>query len=185
MPFRQLATRDPLIVAGIDPGTHLLGFGVVGRKGSLMIAVDHGALRAPKDAGLCERMKVLARGLRALFAHHKPDVIALEEAFVARNIQSSLRLGEARGMVLCIAAELDIPVVDYPTARVKVAIAGHGGATKQRVRTAVMRELRLLEAPDPLDASDALALALALLHDPRMNRRLAAALSVRPRARKR
>lgn len=184
MPFRQLATREPLIVAGIDPGTQVLGFGVVGRKGSQLIAVDHGALRAPRDAVLSERMKVLVRGLRALLAHHKPDVIALEEAFVARNIQSSLRLGEARGMVLCIAAELDIPVVDYPTARVKSAIAGHGGATKQRVRSAVMRELHLTEAPDPLDASDALALALALLHDPRMNRRLAAALNTRSPRRK-
>lgn len=185
MPLAALVHRETLVVAGIDPGTQVLGFGVVGRKRGKLIAVDHGALTAPQQASLATRIGILAEGVRKLLDHHRPDVIALEEAFVARNIQSSLRLGEARGMVLCIAAERNIPVVDYPTARVKAAVAAHGAATKQRVRAAVMRELGLSEPPQPLDASDALALALTLLHDPRLNRRMAAALNAARPLRKR
>ncbi|MSR75066.1 MAG: crossover junction endodeoxyribonuclease RuvC [Planctomycetes bacterium] len=185
MPFEALSRTDPLIVLGIDPGTLVLGFGVVGRSGGKLQHVDHGALRADAKSTVAERLKVLAQGVRALLAHHRPHVVALEEAFVDRNVQSALRIGEARGIVLCAAAEAGIPVVDFPTARVKARVGGHGAATKSCVRSMVMLELALKTAPTPLDASDALALALALLHDRRLDPRFAALKAPKPKSRSR
>ncbi len=183
MPFESLCKTNPLVVVGIDPGTLVLGFGVVGRRSGRLVHVDHGAFRAQATDSVAQRLKVLAAGLRQMLAHHRPHVVALEEAFVSRNVQSALRIGEARGIVLCIAAEAGIPVVDFPTARVKAAVAGHGGATKQKVRTMVMRELNLAAEPTPLDASDALALALALLHDRRLDPRFSATAKPRNKLR--
>ena len=174
MPFAQLCRIDPLIVVGIDPGTRAMGYGVIGRRGRQHVEVDHGAFRPPTGAAdIASRLLSLRDDLRRLLDHHRPHVVSLEEAFLAKNVQSTLRLGEARAVVLLTAAERSIPVVQYPTAVAKKAVTGHGGATKEVVQDLVRRHLDLAAAPTPHDAADALALGLCLLFDPRLDPRFA------------
>ena len=110
-----------------------------------------------------------------MLAHHRPHVMALEEAFLHRNVQSALRLGEARGAVMLAASAHDVPVVQYPAAVVKKSVTGHGGANKELVQDMVARHLNLDGAPTPHDAADALAMALCLLFDPELDPRFHAA----------
>jgi crossover junction endodeoxyribonuclease RuvC len=175
MPFNQLSRTDPLIVCGIDPGTRAMGFGIVGRRGRRFIHIDHGAFVPPAESDAPARLLSLKNDLASLLAHHSPHVIALEEAFVHRNIQSALRLGEARGVAMIVAAAAAIPVVQYATAVAKKSVTGHGSAGKEVVQDMVTRHLDLPHPPQPHDAADGLALALCLLFDPRLDPRFAAA----------
>jgi len=146
MPWAAWRNQDPLIVAGIDPGTRCMGFGVVAREGTELKAVDHGSFRPPKKASRGERLAFLHQQVGRLLDHHHPDVLALEEAFFQHNVQSALRLGEARGAVMIAAAERQLVTVEYPTAVAKKSVTGHGGASKEMVRDLVTRELGL-DAP--------------------------------------
>lgn len=159
------------MVVGIDPGTWCLGFGVVGRIGGGLRLVDHGAFRAGAGLSIAERLRHMHACVCRLLDHHRPDVLALEQAFLQKNVQSALRLGEVRGTILLAAAARELPVVEYPTAVAKKSVTGHGGASKEEVRFMVMEELALETPPEPLDATDALALALCLLHDPALDPR--------------
>lgn len=178
MSFDSLGTRDPLVVCGVDPGTYALGFGIVGRRRGKFLAVDHGVFRPPAKAVIGDRLLHLMDGIAKLLDHHRPDVVALEQAFVKVNVQSALRIGEARAVVLLAAAERAIPVVQYPTATVKKSVSGHGGATKAAIQTMVAQQLGLAEIPTPHDAADGLALALCFLYDPRFDPRFMAASAV-------
>lgn len=167
----DLARRDPLVVVGIDPGTRTMGFGVVGRRGGRTLRVDHGAFRPPADADVGARLFFLFERLRALLAHHAPDLVSLEETFFAKNPQSTLRIGEARAVVLLAAGERRIPVLQYPTKVAKRSVTGTGSADKALVQQMVAADLGLAELPEPHDAADALALALCALRDPRLDPR--------------
>lgn len=164
--------RDPLLILGIDPGTIRMGFGLIARRAGSVFAVDYGALKADRSQSRGGRLLTLRNGLIRLLDHHRPDALALEQVFVRRNPQSALAVGEARAVVLLTAEERDLPVVEYPAAVAKRSVSGHGGAAKERIQTMVQAELRLPEIPEPHDAADALALALCLLHDPRMDPRI-------------
>lgn len=166
MDFSELNRRHPLIVAGIDPGTYVLGFGIVGRSGQELRAVDFGTFSPPRSADTAARLLFLKKEVSRLLDHHRPDVVALEQVFVKINVQSALRVGEARACVLLAAAECGIPVVQYPTATAKKRVCGHGGAVKTSVQAMVQHHLSLEVVPEPHDAADALALALCLLFDP-------------------
>lgn len=174
MPFSELSRTEPLIVCGVDPGTRTMGFGVIGRRGRQLLHVDHGAFRPPTSADAPGRLLALKNDLGALLDHHKPHVVSLEEAFVDKNVQSALRLGEARAVVMLACAERGIPVVQYSTAVAKKSVTGHGTAGKELVQDMVRRHLDLPEPPEPHDAADALALALCLLFDPRLDARFSA-----------
>lgn len=176
MELAALGSHDPLIVLGIDPGTITTGFGVVGRRGRDLVHVDHGAFHAPRSQALEQRLHHMHGSLVRLLEHHRPHVVSLEEAFLRRNVQTALRLGEARAMTLLAAASLDIPVVQYPTAVAKKSVCGHGGADKAAVQAMVQQHLELEAIPDPHDAADGLALALCLLFDPRIDPRFQRAL---------
>ena len=171
---------DDALVLGIDPGTRVTGIGFVRRFGSRFEVVDYGAWRARDGMTRAERLGDLSRHVEQLCQTRTPAAVALEQAFIGRNIQSALRLGEARGAILAACARCDVTVVEYPTATVKKAIVGNGRAAKEQVQFMLQRLLNLSEPPRPLDASDALALAFTLLTDPglRMN-------VVTPRARSR
>lgn len=149
------------IVLGIDPGTRVVGFGalVVRRGGPRLLAA--GALRAPVRLGVPERLGWIAEEVEHLLVRLKPGVVVVEQAFAARNVQSALRIGEGRGVVLASAARRRAQVVQYPPAVAKKAVVGNGQADKSQVAAMVAAALGLDEAPTPLDASDALALALA------------------------
>lgn len=147
------------IVLGLDPGTRAAGFGaiVVAPDGPRFVAC--GVLRPDPRDDIGPRLAAIARDLDMLLARLRPRVLVVEKAFAARNVQSALRIGEARGVVLATAAGRSIETVEYAPAVAKKALVGHGGASKHQVAamvaTILRRELDVAE-----DATDALALAL-------------------------
>jgi crossover junction endodeoxyribonuclease RuvC len=147
---------------GIDPGTLRLGYGVIecARGGAGKVEyVECGVISAPARQARNARLAEIGRGLRDLMAELKPDAVAMEEAFHGPNVQSALALGEARGVAIFVAAERGLVVTGYPPATVKLAVVGHGRATKQQVGYLVRALLAMRRAPEP-DAADALAIAI-------------------------
>lgn len=174
-------------VLGIDPGIGTTGWGVVepdGAAGWRLVAA--GAIRpAPEDAiGL--RLRAVHEGVTRVLREHAPAAVAVEEAFGGVNIRSAIRLGEARAVCLLAAAQADLPVHEVPPALVKKAVAGHGRAGKEAVRSAVLTLLRAQALPGsdrlPHDATDALALALTASTRMEVRRRLGVPVGRRPRS---
>jgi crossover junction endodeoxyribonuclease RuvC len=151
-----------LRILGIDPGSQRLGYGVIecgGAGASTVAYVECGVISGARGDARTARLVEIGRGLRELLAEVRPDAVAMEEAFYGVNVQSTLALGEARGVALFIAAEQGLPVVGYPPATVKQTVVGHGRATKQQVSYLVKALLSMRRAPSP-DAADALAIAI-------------------------
>lgn len=150
------------IVVGVDPGTRVLGYGaVVDVRGELRLLAA-GTVRPAGDEPPA-RLADLRRELDALLARLRPTVVAVESAYSATNVQSALRLGEARGVVLSSAAAFGAEVVQYAPAVAKKSLLGNGNASKDQVAAMVATLLGLDEPPRPLDVTDALSLALAYL----------------------
>jgi len=161
-------------VLGIDPGSRLTGWGVVELRGADFRHVASGTIvLAPSDP-LGVRLARLHAECRRLLAAWAPAAVVLERAFLARNVQSAFRLGEARGAVLAAAGGTATPLHEYAPATVKLATVGHGQADKRAVGRGIALRLGLA-APPGTDAADALALALCHLQQAPMLRRLAAA----------
>lgn len=157
-------TRNPAQhVLGIDPGTQVTGYGVVVRKGNRLITSDFGCIRPPKNAPLSERYHIIHQGLCVLLEKHQPEAVSVETQYVARNPQSALKLGMARGMVLLAATQHGIPVYEYSPSKAKLAVVGNGRASKAQIQAMVQTLLQLSELPKPEDAADALALAICHL----------------------
>jgi crossover junction endodeoxyribonuclease RuvC len=151
-------------VLGIDPGTATLGYGVVsGCAGAAASLVECGVVRCRADDALPARLVNIFDALTALLERHRPDVVAVEGLFHGRNARSALVLGHARGIVLLVAAQAGVPLVEISPAEVKRAVAGTGAATKPQVGAMVMRLLRLAAVPRPADAADGVAIALTHL----------------------
>ena len=153
-----------LRILGIDPGTLRLGYGAVDvelRPGPARPAVyvDCGVLTAPARSTRDQRLLTIGRDLRELLSELAPDVVAMEQAFFGKNVQSTLALGEARGVALFVAQEHGATLAGYPPAQVKQTVTGRGAATKEEVAFLVRALLKLRRTPSP-DAADALALAL-------------------------
>jgi crossover junction endodeoxyribonuclease RuvC len=148
-------------VLGIDPGTSVTGWGVVEPAGAAFRRVASGLVDLPARLPLGERLRRIRAAVEDLCRAHSPIAVALEKAFVAHNVQSAFRLGEARGAVLIAAAEAGLPVFEYAPAHVKLTVVGYGRADKrQMVRGVALR----LGAPRAGQADEADALALALCH---------------------
>jgi len=156
-----------VIVLGIDPGTAATGYGIVTDhsgepRGSLSL-VECGVIRtAPRD-GLSVRLCGLYDEVRAIIARHKPDVMAIEDVFYAKNVRTTIVLGHARGVILLAAQQSGMAISEYPPAEIKKSVVGAGAATKEQVQFMVARLLRLKSAPQPNDAADGVAAALAHL----------------------
>jgi crossover junction endodeoxyribonuclease RuvC len=149
------------IVLGIDPGTRVVGYGAVGIAARGPVLLGSGAIRVPASVtSVAERLGRIRVELDRILADLRPGVVVVEEAFAHRNVQSALRIGEARGVVLSGAAAAGIEVVQIPPAVAKKALVGFGGAHKTQVAAMVARLLNLAKPPEPLDATDALGLAL-------------------------
>lgn len=149
------------IILGIDPGTRVVGYGaiVAAESGPRLLAA--GALRADIAQSVPERLGWIKSELERLLLQVRPTIVVVEQAFAARNVQSALRIGEGRGVVLACAAAFGAEVVQYAPAVAKKALIGHGAADKTQIAKMVGHLLGLKDPPKPLDATDALALALA------------------------
>ena len=148
-------------VLGIDPGTSITGWAVVDGEGSRVRRVASGALRLSSQSPLAVRLARIHATVKALIAEHAPVAVSLEKAFVAKNPQSALRIGEARGAVLVAAAECGLEVFEYAPTEVKQALVGYGRADKQQIARGVAM---LLAIPEPTIADEADALAVANCH---------------------
>jgi crossover junction endodeoxyribonuclease RuvC len=147
------------IVLGIDPGTHRCGYGAVIRRGNRYLHVAHGVARAPAQAELPIRLAAIAEVLEGVLREYSPTSVAIEQAFFHRDAQAALMIGHARGVAMLIAARAGLPVAEYSPAMVKRSIVGSGKADKNQVNRMIQAILGL-DAPPPLDASDALAIAI-------------------------
>jgi crossover junction endodeoxyribonuclease RuvC len=147
-------------VLGIDPGTRVVGFGALRMTDDGPRLIGAGVLRTSASADIALRLAEIRAGLDRLLAELRPEVVVVEMAFAARNVQSALRIGEGRGVVISAAAAVGATVVQVAPAEAKKALVGNGQAHKTQVAAMAARLLGLERAPEPLDASDALALAL-------------------------
>jgi len=161
-----------LRILGIDPGTALMGYGLVERDGSKERALAYGALSTPADALPEKRLQSLYRGVVDLLLAHKPDALAVEELFFGRNVTTAIHVGQARGVVLLAAADNGVPIREFTPMQVKMAVTGYGRADKAQVQAMVKVLLSLKETPKPDDVADALAVAIAALHGSNLASRL-------------
>jgi crossover junction endodeoxyribonuclease RuvC len=152
----------PVTVLGIDPGTAITGYGIVRKDGrNPLTLVECGVIRTkPRDA-LPQRLAEIHDGVVELIRRHKPNVLAIEDVFYARNVRTTVVLGHARGVILLAAAQASLEIHEYPPSEIKKAVAGTGAATKLQIQFMVTRLLRLKSAPQPSDAADGVAAALA------------------------
>ena len=149
-----------MIVLGIDPGTAALGYGIVERTGGRLREVDHGCLNTSPDLGLPDRLLAIHSLVDELLSLHKPNLLAIERLFFSRNVQTAFAVGQARGVVLLLAAaQHGTPVREATPNEVKSAITGYGAADKEQVQRMVQLVLGMSELPRPDDAADALAIA--------------------------
>jgi crossover junction endodeoxyribonuclease RuvC len=167
-----------MIVLGIDPGTATTGFGVVSEEGpdasskattrmvmgrGRLRLVECGVIRTRARDPLAERLLDIYTGVQQLIARFRPAVLAVEDVFYARNVRTTLALGHARGVVLLAGVEAGLAIREYPPAEIKKAVVGRGAATKEQVQFMLTRLLRLRSAPQPADAADGVAAAVACL----------------------
>ena len=162
-------------VLGIDPGLAATGFGVVDGDGHAAAAVAMGAIRTRPKEARAQRLGHIAEQVGALIEEHRPAEMAIEQQYVAENVRTAMSIGEARAAAMVAAAMRDVPVFEYAPTTVKEAVTGYGGAPKEQVLQMVMVHLALSEEPSPLDASDALAIALTRLSELRLEAALAGA----------
>ena len=151
-------------VIGIDPGSVTTGYGVVDERGRDLVYVCSGTIRTNPKEPLPGRLKLIYDELLRLFRTHQPSEAAIEDTFVSKNVQSALKLGQARGMALLAAEQDHTAVYEYTPTQVKLSVVGYGAARKDQVGGMVSRLLNLKAAPESHDAADALAVAICHLH---------------------
>lgn len=148
-------------ILGIDPGTNLLGFGVIRvDEKSKPHYIDMGVLDLRKMPDAYQKLNIIFEKIGSLCDLHKPDDLAIEAPFYAKNPQTTIKLGRAQGAAMIAAINRDIPVYEYAPSKAKMAICGNGAASKQQVALMVERTLGINIAAKFLDATDALALAM-------------------------
>lgn len=150
-------------IIGLDPGLAATGWGVIAATGNRLRHIAHGTVRTDAARPLVERLALLHDGLMAVISAHGASEAAVEEVFVNANPQSTLKLGQARGVVLLCAARAGLPVAEYATRLVKKAIVGVGNASKDQVQAMVERLLPGVAVAGS-DAADALAVAITHAH---------------------
>lgn len=149
-----------MIILGIDPGTAILGYGLISFVQDKLKVIEYGCLRtSPKDT-LAQRLCQIDEGLNSLIKNYQPQVVAVEELFFNKNVKTALAVGQARGVVLLTGAKARLEVAEFTPLQVKQALVGYGRADKQQVQYMVKMLLNLREIPQPDDVADALAIAI-------------------------
>lgn len=158
-----------VVVMGVDPGSRCTGFGVVAEEAGRLSLVAAGCVRLDPEAPMSARLARLFTETQTWVERHAPAAVAVEAVFTAQNAASALKLGQARGVILAACGLTGVPVTGYEPAVVKKAVTGVGGAAKEQVRFMVGRLLGTA-ASWPLDAADALAVAICHLNTSRLAR---------------
>lgn len=160
-------------VLGIDPGTRVMGYGVVEERGDSVVAVEFGALTSQERTPIAERLATIYRDLGDIILQYRPDEVAVEQPFVAKNARSALAIGRAQAVALLAAAMQHTPASEYTPAEIKQSVASYGASSKEQVQEMVRLQLGLSDTPQPKDAADALAVAICHLRRVHLRRILA------------
>ncbi len=174
-----IQSTPPRVILGIDPGTVVTGWGVVQAIGGALRHVGHGTVNASSTEPQSVRLRRIYQALSKVLLEYRPDEVSLERVFFARNVQSALKLGQARGVALLAAAEYEIKVHEYSAVEIKSAVVGFGHATKQQVQMMIGSLLRVADRV-PTDAADALAAAICHLNRRSFETRVGEALMRKP-----
>ncbi|MCL6405576.1 crossover junction endodeoxyribonuclease RuvC [Dickeya dadantii] len=150
------------IILGIDPGSRVTGYGIVRQQGRQISYLGSGCIRTAVD-DLPTRLKLIYAGVSEIITQFQPDYFAIEQVFMARNADSALKLGQARGAAIVAAANQSLPVFEYAARQVKQTVVGTGAAEKSQVQHMVKTLLKLPASPQA-DAADALAIAITHCH---------------------
>lgn len=150
------------IILGIDPGSRITGYGVIQQKGSRCIYIASGCIRTQGET-LAPRLDMIFKGISEIIKQYQPSEFGIEQVFMAKNPDSALKLGQARGAAIVAATQADLYVCEYSARQIKQAVSGSGAATKEQVQQMVMHILKLSGRPQA-DAADGLAVAICHAH---------------------
>lgn len=154
-----MATKEKIIL-GIDPGTNVMGYGLIHIKGQKISLIQFGVIHLSKYKNHEVKLKKIYDRISELISEYLPDEVALEAPFYGKNVQSMLKLGRAQGVAMAAALNRNIPINEYAPKRVKQAVTGNGNASKEQVASMIKTLLKFDETPKLMDATDALAVAL-------------------------
>ena len=153
-------TKPELLIMGIDPGTIVMGYGVIRVVGTTIQLIAMGSIHFESSEDHLSRIKKIFERLTSMMLEFSPQCMAIESQFFGKNIQSMLKLGRAQGVCMAAAMNQNIPVIEYSPKKVKQSITGNGNASKEQVSAMLQRICKFEESPKYLDASDALAIAI-------------------------
>lgn len=148
------------IILGIDPGTNVMGYGLIEIKGSEMKLLQYGVIHLSSYATHALKLKKIYERVSHVIEEYTPDEMALEAPFFGKNIQSMLKLGRAQGVAMSAALAREIPITEYAPKKVKSSVTGNGNASKEQVAEMLKKIFNIKDEPKLLDATDALAVAL-------------------------
>ncbi len=156
-----MTTKKPAkIILGIDPGTSVMGYGIIKVESNTVSLIQYGVIHLSKYSDHALKLKKIFDRVSQILNEHTPDEVALEAPFFGKNVQSMLKLGRAQGVAMAAALALEIPITEYAPRKVKQSVTGRGTASKEQVAAMLIRLLKIKEAPKMLDATDALAVAV-------------------------
>lgn len=154
------AEKKDRIILGIDPGTNIMGYGVIHEIGKTVVCIGFGIVDMRKMDGHFNKLKHIYERTLQLIDGFKPDELSIEAPFQGKNVQSMLKLGRAQGAAIAAALTRTVPIYEYAPRKIKLAITGSGAASKEQVAGMLQKLLKLEELPEKLDATDGLAAAL-------------------------
>lgn len=147
-------------IIGIDPGTGILGFGVIDAKGGKTTLVTAGVVRTPAHTPLPDRLEEIYTSLTEIIKETSPQLMAIEKLFFAQNVTTAMSVAHARGVAMLTGKQANLQLEEYTPLQIKQTMVGYGRATKQQVQEMVRLQLGLSEVPKPDDCADALAVAI-------------------------
>ena len=148
------------IIIGIDPGTNIMGYGIIHNKGNNIELITMGVIKLGKYPSHALKLKKIFERVLSLIKEYKPDEMAIEAPFFGKNVQSMLKLGRAQGVAMAAALYLDVPIFEYSPKKIKQSITGNGNASKQQVAAMLTSLMKINKAPEYLDETDGLAAAV-------------------------
>ncbi|MBW1797541.1 MAG: crossover junction endodeoxyribonuclease RuvC [Deltaproteobacteria bacterium] len=157
-----------MLVLGVDPGSHVTGYGLVEKKNNQLICIHSGQVTSSAKIPFYDRIHKIFKAMAEIMERYRPEEMSIEDVFYAKNIQSSLKLGHARGAVLIAAVQCGVRIFEYTPLEIKKSVVGYGRATKEQVNSMVRIILNLKTTPK-LDTSDALAAAICHINTLRFN----------------
>ena len=149
-----------MIILGIDPGLTTTGFGILSTKNDQTKIIDYGIIQPNRKDTLSNRLYSIYEDIEELIKTFSPNILSIEDIFYGRNVKSAFYLGQARGVAMLCAAKHNMPVFEYSAKKVKQAITGNGNADKTQLQYMIKQIFKLKHLPEPLDASDAIGIAL-------------------------